>query len=224
MFAARASGNLGVGVRAGAISWGLPLAIIVLLGAFSASYHSMQTGRSLRALPGVFIVILTVALLFGGGGFIGVVVGGVVSFPGAWLGAWLGTWQARSERLATPALPQHSLTSTDRAAHDSLPATLDELAILANAPADGVVISPDWLKSLLMFLMMFSIAVVLAAMAASGENVVIGWLGALLTTLIAFLAPANMIFNRPLLRFSETGIDYKGAIRTGEGAMCPGTR
>lgn len=211
---ARASGSLGVGVRAGAITSALSTTIVFFIFIFSTTLQNQLASPSARNDPLIVNVLLVVVILLlfsvvGGG-----LIGALVAIPGA----LFGRWQAHAERLNTPSLPeQPSFVQLEPADELSEPleshGALDYEALMEmiEASSEDIVINPSLVKSLLFFLIALALAMGSYAMASSGQNVVIGWIGAGLFGLALPLAPINIVYNRPLLRFGVHGIAYKGA-------------
>lgn len=209
---ARASGSLGVGIRAGAITSAISTTIVFFIFVFSTALQNQLTGPSSRDDPLIVNVLLMVVILLlfsvvGGG-----LIGALVAIPGA----LFGRWQARIERLNASSLPEQppiTMHESDAPLPET-PSNLDDDALMEmiEASSEDIVINPSGPKSLLFFLMASALTAGSYAMASSGQNTVIGWVGVSLFGIGILLPLVNMALNRPLLRFSVRGIAYKGAV------------
>lgn len=201
MFAARATGSFKIGIKAGAVTCALPLAILFLIFIFIPPNGRQPASVNSGELPGIVNAMLIDAMLLAIGAVFGGIFGALAGVPGA----WLGRWQARHEEMNTPSLLEQPL------AYRGLPGAVDDTALMASATSADIVIQPSWQKSLVFCLMASLLSVGCYAMAQSGQNVVAGWCGVDLFGLALPVGAINIMVNRPLLRFNSDGITYKGA-------------
>lgn len=198
--AARATGSFMLGVDAGAVACAAPMGPIFLMTMFGSSYHYQQTYTIGQFLPGIVNAAIAIALLFFGGVACGAIFGGLVSIPGA----LLGRIQAGLDGAKT------SPADYQEPPQDHSDDHLDAALLLANSSSADVTIDLSWTKSLLFLVLAFLFAAVAYSSIRIGQNTPLNWIAFCLFGLAVPLALANLVVNRPLLRFSGEGIAYRG--------------
>jgi hypothetical protein len=199
--AARARGSFVLGEDAGAVACAAPVALVFLIFGFGTIYHGQQTDSVGQYLPGFVNAAIVALLLFCGGGACGAVFGGLAGSPGA----LLGRIQANLDGVTYSDGETHS-PPEEHSADGSNPALL-----LANASSADIVIDPSWIKGSAFLVLTFLFAALAYGGIRSGQNAALSWFVFCLCGLGVPLILANLVFNHPLLRFSEEGIAYRGS-------------
>ena len=198
--AARARGSFTLGVDAGAVACAAPGAVIFLMG-LGSSVHYQETHPIGQYLPGIINAVIAFALLVPGGIACGAVLGGLVGIPGALLGRIQanldGVIYSDGETSSPP--EEHSADDSDPA----LP--------LTNPSSGDIVINPSWIKGSLFLVLTFLFAALAYGGIRSGQSAALSWFVFCLCGLGVPLILANLVFNHPLLRFSDEGIAYRGS-------------
>ncbi|HEX5156750.1 MAG TPA: hypothetical protein VFW17_06005 [Ktedonobacterales bacterium] len=199
--AARARGSFVLGVDAGAVACAAPLALIALIFGFGTVYHGQQTDSVGQYLPGFVNAAIVALLLLFGGVACGAVLGGLVGIPGALLGRIQANLDGgASSDGETPSPPE------EHSADDSDPALP-----LTNPSSGDIVINPSWIKGSLFLVLTFLFAALAYGGIRSGQSAALSWFVFCLCGLGVPLILANLVFNHPLLRFSDEGIAYRGS-------------
>ena len=199
-FAARATGSFEIGTKASAISWAVPLMIFAIF-VYIPIFQEQQAHPNQQALPGAVRAVLAIAILLFCGAVLGGLVGSVIGVPGA----WLGEHQARQEHAFTLSSREHVN------APEASPGALDDPSLLTAAALGDITIDASWPKAALIFAITLGFGALFVFMAWDDLSVVIRWIGLAFFVLVIPLGPLQLLINRPLLRFSEEGIAYKGA-------------
>ncbi len=194
----RSTGQLGAGWRAGAVAGAIPGAVLAVESLWATVNHAVQ------ASDGGQIAALLVGV---------VALAGVVGALGAlvsWPGAALGRAQYRKQHPAGAPQPfelPESIGSPFIPPGAALPLSQTYFA--------GVTIVPSWPKSLLLMVIGSLLAGLSYMYAQIGPpfpswHAFLGLAGAVFFSLMIPVGLFTLIWNRPLLRFSEDGITYRG--------------